>query len=166
MTWLINLWWRVVFWWKRRTGWLDLGTTIEVVGEVLEIVPPDIDGDRAFNLRLESGRVQNAPRWTSGEQFITGFGGRLTAENPALGPSLHCEIPPWSKDALKTTYDELKVGDRVRAAGAWGFDGVHLGYSMWVEVPAALIRHQPNVRAGWFECHPVTVLGKLEATRV
>lgn len=145
LTWITNLWWRIVFWWKKRTGWLDLGEVIEVTGVVVEMVPPDADGDMTFNVRLDPGL----------EKYITGFGGRLTTEDDGIGPSLHCEIEPWAADDLHEIYKTMKVGDHVRVRGAWGFDGVHLGRSMWIEIPAALIRHQPNVRDGWFEIHPV-----------
>ncbi len=148
MAWLTNLFWRFVFWWKKRTGWLDLGQGIEVTGTVVSLIPPDLDGDMTFNVKLDLGF----------ERYITGFGGRLTTENAADGPSLHCEIEPWAPDDVRAVYKKLKVGSRVRVWGYWGFDGVHLGRSMWIEVPMAIVRHQPNVRDGWFEIHPVTAL--------
>ena len=147
---IVNLWWKLVFAWKKRTGWLDLGEQIEVTGVVLNFIPPDVDGDRTFNLKLDPGQ----------EKYITGFGGRLTMES-GTEPSLHCEIPPWSPQALRDLYDELAKlpsPPRVRVRGAWGFDGVHLGKSYWIEIPAALVRHMPNVRDGWFEIHPVSSL--------
>lgn len=143
MNWIINLFWKLVFWWKKRTGWLDLNQRISVSGTIIALIPPDRDGDRTFNLKLDPGF----------EWAITGFGGRLTMESGTI-PALHCEIPPWSRQDLKDTYDKLKVGDRVYVAGRWGFDGVHLGKSMWIEIPMALIRHMPNVNQGWFEIHP------------
>lgn len=151
MIWIVNLWWKVVFFWKKRTGWIDLGEAIEVTGTVVSLVPPDVDGDRTFNVRLDPGQ----------DRYITGFGGRLTTEDEAVGPSIHCEIEPWSPSDLDAKYAALKVGDRVRVTGAWGFDGVHLGRSMWIEIVMALIRHMPNVRDGWFEVHPVTKLDVL-----
>jgi len=153
LSWITNTWWRLVFWWKKRTGWLDLHEQIEVTGTIVDMVLPGVDGDRDFNVRLDPGF----------EKYITGFGGRLTTENDAVGPSLHCEIEPWASAELKATYAQLTVGARVRVRGAWGFDGVHLGVSMWLEIPAALIRHQPNVREGWFEIHPVAVIEILDA---
>lgn len=147
----MNWFWRIVFWWKRRTGWLDLGKDIFVSGTVINLTPPDIDGDRNFDVRLDS-----VYDW-----YITGFGGRRTRDPGASEASMHCEIPPWADVSLKSTYDGLKVGDRVTVRGRWGFDGVHLGRSMWIEVLAALVRHMPNVNDGWFEIHPVIELVKI-----
>lgn len=152
MTWIVNLWWKIVFWWKKRTGWIDLGQVIEVTGIVVERVPPDADGDMTFNVRLDPGQ----------EKYITGFGGRLTAEDDSVGPSLHCEIEPWAIADLRTTYAAMRVGDHVRVRGAWGFDGVHLGRAMWIEILAALVRHMPQVQTGWFEIHPVQMLEIVE----
>lgn len=146
MTWIVNLWWRLVFWWKRRTGWIHLADYIVVEGVVVEKSDPDIDGDRCFNLRLHLG-----DRWA-----ITGFGGRLTSENWDIGAALQCEVPPWASKEVRDAYDNLKVDDYVRVIGAWGFDGVHTGRAEWIEVILALFRHQPNVKDGWFEIHPVT----------
>jgi hypothetical protein len=144
--------WRAVFWWKKRTGWLDLGQRIEVTGTVVGLEAPDLDGDRNLNLRLDPGQ----------DRWITGFGARLTSEDQAVGPSLHCEVTPWSSQQLRDSFDALHVGDRVRIGGAWGFDGVHIGYSFFpFEVLRALVRHQPNVCDGWFEIHPVDLLNKL-----
>jgi hypothetical protein len=28
ITHVVNLWWRLVFWWKKRTGWIDFGQQI------------------------------------------------------------------------------------------------------------------------------------------
>lgn len=152
MTWLTNQWWRIVFWWKKRTGWVDMRQTIEIVGTVITMVPPDIDGDMAFNVRLDPGQ----------ERYITGFGGRLTWEVDATEPSIHCEIEPWADVWLQARYKGLKVGDRVRVKGAWGFDGVHVdNCPEWIQIPLALVRHQPDVRSGWFEIHPVEDLEKL-----
>jgi hypothetical protein len=116
------------------------------------MVPPDIDGDRTFNVRLDAGQ----------EKYITGFGGRLTTEDDSVGPSLHCEIEPWAAADLRAIYTTMRVGDRVRVRGAWGFDGVHLGRPMWIEILAALVRHQPNMRDGWFEIHPVEAIEIVE----
>lgn len=154
MKWLTNSWWRFVFWWKQRTGWLNLGQVLMVTGTVIEVDPPGTDGDGNFDLLLDPGQ----------DQWITGFGGRLTSASPDLPPSLHCEVEPWASDELMGTFGRLKVGDRVRVTGSWGFDGVHLGIPEWLEVLAALVRHQPNVKEGWFECHPVTELEILTET--
>jgi len=158
-----NLWnkllaltlWRIVFWWKKKTGWLDLGKQIEVTGTIIAI---DMnvtgwfnDGDVCFNVKLDPGQ----------EQYVTGFGGRLTTESDTDStPAIHCEITPWMRDQFK--WQQLAVGKRVRVAGAWGFDGVHTGKSEWLEVLYALVRHMPNVNAGWFEIHPVQKLEYLE----
>lgn len=138
--------WRLVFWWKKRTGWIDLGQTIIITGTVVGFDPPDLDGDGNFDVKLDPG----FDRW------ITGFGGRLTTENEALGPSIHCEVPPWSSANLRDRFAGLRLGDRVQVTGAWGFDGVHTGRPEWLEVLLALVRHEPNVLDGWFEIHPVT----------
>jgi hypothetical protein len=150
---LSHLLWRVVFWWKRRTGWIDLAERVEITGVVVSLEAPDLDSDRNFNVHLETGD----------ERWITGFGGRLTTEDPNVGPSMHCEVTSWASLDLKETYDRLRVGDRVRVGGAWGFDGVHTGRAEWVEVLLALVRHTSNVRDGWFELHPVDQLKILPA---
>jgi hypothetical protein len=60
---------------------------------------------------------------------------------------------------LKDKYDRLKVGDRVFVSGAWGYDGVHVNnWPMIIQIPLALIRHQPDMVNGWFEIHPVAML--------
>jgi hypothetical protein len=144
--------WRVVFWWKKKTGWLDLGKTASIMGTVVGLTPPDIDGDQNFDVRLDDGL----------ERWITGFGGRLTTAQESLGPSIHCEIPPWAPRELRKLFDQLKVGDRVYVSGAWGFDGVHTpGMSEWWEILRAIVRHPPNVQDGWFEIHPVNELDVL-----
>ncbi len=147
---LWSLLWKVVFWWKKRTGFIDMKETIEVVGTVLSAHSSE-DGDRTFDVRLD-------PEYN---RYITGFGGRLTQDVGATEPSLHCEVVPWNSDEVKATFDSLAVGDRVRVKGEWGFDGVHVGTNMVFEVILALVRHQPNVHDGWFEIHPVTELEKL-----
>jgi hypothetical protein len=151
IAWIVNTWWKLVFWWKKRTGWIDFKQEIAVHGVVVEMVPPDVDGDRTFNLKLEK----------EFEHYIT-LGDKMTTENKVVGPSIHCEIPPWAPKKVRDAYDVMKVGDRVCVIGAWGFDGVHLGTTMWLEIPAALLRHQPNVKDGWFEIHPVRALYSLE----
>lgn len=148
---MFNWFWRIVFWWKKRTGWLALDRVVEAAGVVISVNPPSADGDGCFDVALDAGY----------EWLITGFGGRLTGEGDKP-PSLHCEIAPWAAADLKATYGRLKHGDHVRVSGAWGFDGVHTGRSMWIEVPLALVRHQPNVRRGWFEIHPVEKLEIVE----
>lgn len=149
LRWITNLFWRGVFRWKKLSGWIDMGETIEVTGTVITMIPPSVDGDMTFNVKLDPGL----------DKYITGFGGRLTWQSDAAEPSIHCEIEPWAEDALHQRYRQMKVGDRVRVTGAWGFDGVHTtGRPMWLEILTALIRHQPNVREGWFEIHGVAEL--------
>lgn len=143
--------WRFVFFWKKQTGWLDLGREISVTGTIV-MVDKNVtglfnDGDVCFNVRLDFG-------W---EWAITGFGGRKTSED-GQGPSLHCEIPPWTRKKFDGLWQQLEVGKRVAVTGAWGFDGVHTGKPEAVEVVLALFRHMPNVQDGWFELHPVTAL--------
>lgn len=150
--WLLAVtFWKGVFFWKKQTGWLDLGQEIEVTGTIVA-VDMNIsgwfnDGDACFNVRLDPGL----------EKYITGFGGRLTSED-GQGPSLHCEIPPWTRAQFAAALPRIVVGARVRVRGAWGFDGVHLGKPEIVEVLAAIPRHMPNVKDGWFEIHPVAAL--------
>ena len=146
--------WRVVFWWKKQTGWLDLGQTITVTGVItavdINVTGPANDGDVCFNVQLDAGQ----------EKWITGFGGVLTNEDKSGNtlPSIHCEITPWTRARFDGKWQQLAVGKRVRVTGAWGFDGVHTGKPEWLEVLYALLRHQPNVKDGWFEIHPVTDL--------
>jgi hypothetical protein len=125
MRWLENLFWRLAFWWKRRTGWLDLGRVITVI----EVDQPGTDGDGNFDLALDPGQ-----EWAISE------------------------VEPWASAGLIASFRQLQIGMRVRVTGNHGFDGVHTGRSMWLEVPLALVRHQPNMTAGWLECHPVTGL--------
>jgi hypothetical protein len=138
---VLDLWWRLVFWWKRRTGFVSLGpvtATVKWLGNYS-------DGDALIDLGLD----------------------QPTLTPPGLGTPerygmLHCEIPPWIRGPVRDTHSELKPGDRVRVTGQWGFDGVHLLPESWpgwlfpLEVLAALVRHQPNFKSGWFEIHPVT----------
>ena len=151
MDFIVNLWWRLVFWWKKRTGWIDLGQEIEVTGTVVNTEVPGLDGDGNFDVQLDPGQ----------EHWITGFGGRLTFERAAGVPSIHCEVTPWASPDLKLRFVTLRPGQRVRVRGAWGFDGVHLGVIFPLELIAALLRHGPNVRDGWFEIHPVTSIDVL-----
>lgn len=145
LRWLRNTWWRVVFWWKRQTGWLDLGETIAATGTVIEVDAPGADGDGNFDLLLDAGQ----------ERLITGMGGRLTSGARSGVPSLHCEVEPWAARDVLQTFGALRVGDRVRVTGWWGFDGVHTGRAEWAEVLLAVVRHMPAVGTGWFEVHPV-----------
>lgn len=144
------MWWRFVFWWKKRTGFIDFKEDIEVVGTVTGAFTAR-DGDVTFNV------------WPDDEYLwsVTWYGGRLKTK-------LHCEVVPWMPEC-KALAADLKVGDRVRVCGAWGFDGVHTRkrWKVWHhyvwEVLAAVFRHQPNVHDGWFEIHPVTRLERLPA---
>lgn len=151
--------WRVVFWWKKRTGWLDLGEVVECTGTVI-MVDANIsgafnDGDVCFNVKLDPGQ----------ERLVTGFGGRLTTESDTdPTPALHCEIPPWTRSKFDDIWQKLEVGKRVRVRGSWGFDGVHTGRPEWLEILYSLVRHMPNVRQGWFEIHPVEELEILVPT--
>lgn len=145
--------WKVVFWWKKQTGWLDMGQNVEVTGTIIA-VDMNItgflnDGDVCFNVKLDPGQ----------DQWITGFGGRLTTESDTdPTPSIHCEITPWDRSKFDGKWQQLAVGKRVRVKGAWGFDGVHAGINEYLEILWALVRHQPYVKTGWFELHPVQEL--------
>lgn len=147
-----GVWWRIVFWWKRQTGFLDLKEVVEATGTILwtDKDAGNPDGDVTFHLKLDPGQ----------ERLITAFGGRLTSADPEFPETLHCEVAPWTRD--KFNLDVIKVGARVRVAGRWGFDGVHTGHNEFVDVLLALWRHQPNVIDGWFEIHPVEKLEALE----
>lgn len=148
---LAHTFWRLVFWWKKQTGWLDLGREITVTGTItavdMNVAGLFNDGDVCFNVRLDFG-------W---EWAITGFGGRRTSEDGGE-PSIHCEIPPWTRSKFDGLWQKLAVGKRVAVTGAWGFDGVHVGAPEPIEIVLALLRHMPNVQDGWFELHPVTHL--------
>lgn len=148
MNWLVAQFWRLVFAWKRLTGFVDMHETITITGTVINVEEPDADADRNFDVELDAGQ----------ERWITGFGGRLTFQRSAGRPSMHCEIPPWMPAELRSRGAALVVGDRVRVTGAWGFDGVHTGRHIVLEVLLGIVRHGPNVRAGWFEIHSVTAL--------
>ncbi len=144
MKWLTNLWWRFVFWWKQRTGFINLHRTIEVTGTILSLRSSS-DGDALLNIQLDAECWWATP---------------LGIGDPLHDKRLHCEIVPWLQTPLEI-YRTLKVGDRIQITGDWGFDGVHLlpnHSSKWLfplEVIAALFRHQPNITKGWFELHPV-----------
>lgn len=141
-----NLFWRVVFFWKKwRAGWLDMGQVITVRGVVARVDRPGLDGDGNFDLIVD-------PEFS----WTTTLGQRQTFCPPMRVPALHCEVEPWAPPGLVATFGSLLVGYRVEVTGRWGFDGVHTGHSEPVEVALAIIGHAPNMRAGWFECHPVT----------
>lgn len=140
-----RLFWKVVFWWKKRTGFVDLGQDIEVTGVVMwSDFGKNPDGDFTMHVKLD-------PQY---ERYIR-LGDRLTSADEAFPATLHCELAPWVE--VKGV-EGLKVGDRVRVKGRWGFDGVHTGHSEFVEVLYALVRHQPNMKDGWFEIHPIAEL--------
>ncbi len=133
---LVLAFWKLVFWWKHRTGFLDLGQDVTITGTVVSVdglgePSPDNDGDFCFNVRPdpEYGWVNTA------------FGGRKTSNDSTYLDTIHCEVPPWLTDGLKAQTDLVVPG---------------VGGSMWKEVWLALWRHQPNVLDGWCELHPVT----------
>lgn len=65
---IINTWWRLVFWWKKRTGWIDLDRVV-ATGMIISVDNSlSADGDIRFDLKLDYGQ----------EWLVTGFGGRLT----------------------------------------------------------------------------------------
>lgn len=145
MTFIANLFWKFVWWWKQRTGFMVFGPAM-AVGTVLSLRSSS-DGDALVNIRLDDDYL-----------WMTPVFGRLSSYG-----KLHCEIPPWIQGEVREVYAKLKPGDRVAVHGEWGFDGVHLldkapWYLFPLEVLAAVFRHQPNVRDGWFEIHPVTKL--------
>lgn len=151
MNWLTDRFWKVVWWWKHRTGFVDLHRDVTAVGRVLSLRSSS-DGDALLNIELDAEHM-----W-------------LTPPTGALAKygHLHCELPPWVRGPVRNVYATLRPGDRVAVTGRWGFDGVHLLPDHWpswlfpIEVLAALWRHQPNFRDGWFEIHPVTGIERLE----
>jgi hypothetical protein len=145
--------WKMVFWWKKKTGFMDLGKDIEVTGTVLWTdAGINADGDFCMNVKLD-------PEFAWANHAF----GRQTSEDPSHYPdTLHCEIVPWTSAQFAAVEKKIKAGVRVRVAGRWGFDGVHTDRPEWQEVFYALWRHQPNVLEGWCEIHPVTKLEVLE----
>lgn len=153
MNWATKLWWRVVFWWKKRTGFIDLHEVIEITGTVVGEQEPDLDLDQNFAVAPDP-----IYKWC-----ITCFGGRLCQANGVGPPSINCEITAWAPPELRAKFKLIKIGSRVRVKGSWGFDGVHVGtYPEWIQVILAVFRHQPDVLRGWFEIHPVTELEILD----
>jgi hypothetical protein len=152
MQWLTDRWWKFVFWWKKRTGFMVFGPAV-VFGTVIS-KRSSSDGDLLLNIDLDETQLAFTP---------SGIGDRNRHG------MLHCEIPPWIRGEVREAYASVQVGDRVRIEGDWGFDGVHLldeAKPPWwkfllVEVPGAIFRHQPNVRKGFFEFHPVTKIQKM-----
>lgn len=147
--------WRVVFWWKHRAGFIDLSRDVVVTGVVWRKDDgPSDDGDYCFSI---------VPDPEFGWTVVT-FGGRITSESPdEQKMSLHCEVPPWYSDLYPAVAD-LKVGDHVRVYGRWGYDGVHTHSPMWLEILKALVGHGPDVDGGWCEIHPVTKIEKLASS--
>lgn len=150
LRWIKATFFQLVFWWKKRTGWIDFEETIGVTGTVMSTHVAS-DGDVTFNV------------WPDDEFLwsITWYGGKVLTK-------LHCEVPPWISEDIRKAARSLTKGDRVRVTGQWGFDGVHSGrgykdtwYRFIWEIILAVARHQPNVHEGWFEIHPVTKLEKL-----
>lgn len=148
---IVNLWWRLVFWWKQRTGFVILHKNTNAVGRVLS-VRSSSDGDRLINLELEPGFEWLCPAGLTEREH------------------LHCEIPPWIRGPEVDAYATLQPGDRVMITGTWGYDGVHALPDSWpswtfpLEVLLAIVRHQPTFPRGWFELHPVTRVEKLNVT--
>lgn len=143
--------WKMVFWWKHKTGFLDLGEDVTFTGTVMLVdgvgsPTIDNDGDFCFNVKVDFG-------W---EWLNTGFKGRKTTNNLAAPDTIHCEVPPWLVPGLQEKLIKVVTGARIKVTGRWGFDGVHIGKAQWLETLYALWRHQPNVLEGWFEIHPVT----------
>ena len=141
-----NLFWKIVFWWKKRTGLLDLGVDVTVTGTVeWSDFGKNPDGDFTMHVKPD-------PECMS---LIT-LGTRRTSADPAYPETLHCEVTPWDAKKFSDVMSKLEAGDRVTISGRWAFDGVHTGKPEWLEVLYALVRHQPNMKDGWFEIHPVT----------
>jgi len=145
--------WRVVFWWKKRIGWKDLGKTVTATGVItaidLNVIGPFNDGDVCFNVKLDAGQ----------EWLITvPQTGRLTSQDGE--PSIHCEITPWTRSKFEGKWQQLAIGKRVTVTGAWGFDGVHqAGVPEWKQVLvglwAGIWKRESYWNDGWYEIHPV-----------
>jgi len=139
---MINFFRRIIFWGKKRVGFLDLGREITVTGEIVAIEYNPSDGDHTFDLELDP-----ESDWAG-----LGFGG---IPNGRLS-YLHCEIVSW----LPVDRAPIVGGRHVRVTGRWAFDGVHFGYPGWLEILLAVLSvpfgRAPNFRKGWNEIHPVT----------
>lgn len=152
--WLVAQWWRFIFWWKHRCGFVDLGRTITITGTVVSMEDTNKqDGDRTFNVKPDSGY----------EWCITGVGGILTTEDDKYPATLHCEIVPWKPIDI-----DLHVGDKVRVTGRWGLDGCHLGKGWAWDVFMGIIGHGPNMSASgtyWMEIHAVDSVGIISSEK-
>lgn len=137
---MINLFWRLVFWFKHRGGFLDLGMDIAVTGVVTSVVSSD-DGDFVFNVRLDPDS-----EWAN----VT-FGRRKTSEPGAEPDTLHCEVSPWAPIDVTA----VVVGARVTVAGRWGYDGVHANRGQLWDIMRCVFGASPALD-GWCEIHPVT----------
>lgn len=137
--------WKIVFWWKKKSGFIDLHQEVTVIGEVVwSDFGKNPDGDYTMHVKPDYEY-----------QWLITMGNRKTSADSDYPETLHCEVVPWMRDQFKESLDKLKIGSRVKITGSWGFDGVHIGKNEFIEVLAALWRHQPNVKDGWFEIHPV-----------
>ena len=147
---LKGLLWRAVFWWKRRTGWIVLAPRVSVVGTVTA-TESNSDGDVTFDIEVDGEY----------DWLVTGMGDVNMLD-------MHCETVPWLAESIQDQARGLSEGDRVCVTGQWGFDGVHTSpdydrtwYRFAWEIFLALWRHQPNMKYGWFEIHPVEKIEKL-----
>lgn len=149
LTWIVATWWRFVFWYKHRAGFLDLGRDAVVRGTIVKIdSQTSPDGDFCFSIEPDPGY-----RWA-----VTAFGGRLTTEDERFPGTLHCEVSPWTRHLVDNVLPKLALGTRVEVAGRWGYDGVHTHAPLWLDILRAIPGHAPDMAGGWCEIHPVTVI--------
>jgi hypothetical protein len=152
-----GLFWKFIFLWKHRIGYLDLGKDLDITGVVASIEYNPEDEDLTFNLQPDA-------EWSL---VTTSFGGRKTTEDPKYPDTIHCEVAPWKRNVFvggDYTWGRMNLtpGTRVRVKGRWGYDGVHTNKGLLIDVWLALRGHGPNPDYGWCEIHPVTLIEFLE----
>ncbi len=137
----------ILFWFKKRAGFMDLGTPVVVTGTVAAFEAGiSQDGDLNFDLALD-------PEFVKFATLIT-----THPSEASLNGIIHCEVMP--KARLRRAFPALTVGMRVRVSGRWAFDGSHSDASVAgqrpqaLELAAAVVGRAPNPN-GWPELHPV-----------
>lgn len=134
---------RLVFWFKHRGGFVDLGVEVLVTGTIVGTEFNAEDGDHCFDLRLDP--------WCA--HMNISFGGKHTTETPEHPDTLHCEIVPW---VTAVVVGNPIVGSRVEVVGRWGYDGVHTG-SAARDFLRCVFGGAPSPD-GWLEIHPVVLV--------
>ncbi len=141
----------VLFFFKKRAGFMDLGIYVVIPGTVTHIDSSiSEDGDFNFELKVDPG----SGKWTM-------LGERSTNMPFTIG----CEVMPKGRlnAPLAAAVDALREGQHVMVSGRWAFDGSHSDAymagkrSLFLEVLAGLFGRAPNP-CGWTELHPITSL--------